>query len=166
MVRAYQARRLVNGTLQQPKWGVQRVLVVDDDLLGRKKTAFAFAVVRFLQSRGFDVEHSGERHDAETKIREAAMSGKPFDLVISDLQLVFESGYDVLRCARETVPATMTVIMSSMVTTSTVSDPLSNARLEKKMDIVESLMCLLDIIFTLERIHMFGHREPISETIH
>ena len=77
-----------------------RLLVVDDDENNRDM------ISRRLSRRGFDVDAAADGPAALAAVAAADAGGRPFDLVLLDIEMPGMSGFDVLRRVRETHPAT------------------------------------------------------------
>jgi len=73
----------------------KRVLLVDDE------EGFLFSAVIALRREGYDATGMGTPRDAIDAILEASSGKKPFDLLITDLQMPMMSGVELVQVLRE-----------------------------------------------------------------
>ena len=96
----------VPGTIALPTEQVtpaRRVLLVEDEPTLRR------VIARNLASRGLDVQEAGTAHDAV----EAATRARP-DLLLLDINLPDQTGWDVLRELRRRNSEVPTIILSAV----------------------------------------------------
>lgn len=84
----------------------KRLLVVED----HPDTARLLA--RLLRAQGFTVTTANNAADARTAFEVGRANGEPFDLVLSDIGLPDETGYDLMRSIRTLDGATVGIAMS------------------------------------------------------
>src|SRR5262245_22144857 len=78
------------------------ILVVDDE------RSICIAIERLLSRRGYEVETAQTSADAIAKLGQ-----RPFQLMITDLNLKGESGMDVLHWAKEHSPDTAVIMITA-----------------------------------------------------
>ena len=115
----------------------RRILIVDDKASMREMLVTAFS------ERGFDVEQASNGLDAIAVLKE-----RPFDVIITDLNMPGETGLGVLRAARDASPDTSVIIVTAFGTIDTaveamrlgardfISKPFKIAELELKIDAI------------------------------
>jgi DNA-binding response OmpR family regulator len=89
--------------MDQPVARVRRVLLVEDEPTLRR------VIARNLASRGLDVQEAGTAHDAV----EVATKARP-DLLLLDINLPDQTGWDVLRELRRRNSEVPTIILSAV----------------------------------------------------
>jgi CheY-like chemotaxis protein len=83
------------------------VLVADDEPAIRK------TVRAVLEQQGCIISEHADGVGAIAAIRAAALEGRPFDLVISDVRMPDANGYEVFRAAKDANPATPVILMTA-----------------------------------------------------
>lgn len=78
-----------------------RVLLVDDERLMRLAVSHRFA------QEGFLIDHAASAEEAMT-----ALSGTPYDLVVTDLRFDGASGIEVVRAARRLQPGVAVILLT------------------------------------------------------
>ena len=101
----------------------RRILIVDDKASMRDMLVTAFS------ERGFDVEQASNGLDAI-----AILADRPFDVIITDLNMPGETGIGVLRAARDASPDTSVIIVTAFGTIDTAVEAMrpGGARLHQQ----------------------------------
>jgi CheY-like chemotaxis protein len=92
---------------RDPIFADRRVLVADDEPAIRK------TVRAVLEQQGCIISEHADGVGAIAAIRAAALEGRPFDLVISDVRMPDANGYEVFRAAKDANPATPVILMTA-----------------------------------------------------
>jgi len=93
--------------VRDPIFAGREVLVADDELTVRR------TVKAVLEQQGCVVSEFSDGTSAIQAIRERASSGRPFDLVISDVRMPDANGYEVFRAVKDTSSATPVMLMTA-----------------------------------------------------
>lgn len=97
-----EAQRLVRCAQRPPSMSVEKILVVDDDLLVRN------FLCETLRRKGIEVSIAENGQKAVKLLKEAS-----FDMVITDMKMDGLTGIDVLRKVKELHPSTLVVIITA-----------------------------------------------------
>ena len=73
----------------------KRILIVDDEI------DFLFSASLALRQAGYDVSAAGSPVKAIETVDDAIRKGKPFDLMVTDLQMPVMSGVEMVEVLRE-----------------------------------------------------------------
>jgi CheY-like chemotaxis protein len=73
----------------------KRILIVDDE------KDFLFSARLALRQAGYDVRAVGSPVEAIEMVHDAVRKGKPFDLMVTDLQMPVMSGVEMVEVLRE-----------------------------------------------------------------
>lgn len=84
----------------------RRVLVADDEAMIRQ------TILAVLSKKGADVIVCRDGVEAIERLQDAAATGRPFDLVVSDVRMPDRNGYEVFRASKETSPDTPVILMT------------------------------------------------------
>jgi PAS domain S-box-containing protein len=82
------------GALDSPQLAGARVLMVEDNAVNMT------IAVAMLEQWGVEVEQAGDGAQALEAVTAAAQAGRPFDLVLMDVQMPVMSGYEATRTLR------------------------------------------------------------------
>ncbi len=93
---------------------IERVLVVDDELLMREFLG------ETLTRSGCEVVLASDGEEAKRLLGE----GRSFDLVLTDIRMNGVSGLDVLACVKETSPQTLVVLLTAYATMDTAIEAM------------------------------------------
>ena len=93
--------------VRDPIFATREVLVADDELSIRR------TVKAVLEQQGCMVSEFADGTSAIRAIRERAASGRPFDLVISDVRMPDANGYEVFRAVKDTGATTPVMLMTA-----------------------------------------------------
>ena len=128
--------------VQHGAYRIKRVLIVDDS------KDFAHGIKEFLAHHlGLNVGVVTSSGRAYYQLRRATHGGKPFQLIISDIDLGIRSddGFLILRKARELDSNIRTILMSSMASTAVQPCEHADFTLHKgKQDMLTELLLLID----------------------
>lgn len=93
--------------MRDPVFLGREILIADDDVSIRR------TVRAVLEQQGCAVHEFSDGTSAINAIRSRAASGKPFDLVISDVRMPDANGYEVFRATKDANPATPMMLMTA-----------------------------------------------------
>jgi len=131
--------------VEHSQYHIKHVLIIDD------ARDFAHGIKEFLRHRiGLNVGVVTSSQEAYALIRSANSEGRPFQLIISDLELGADSddGLTILKTARGLCPTVKTILMSSIATTA--FQPCEHADFTLHKDTRDMLTELLLLIDRLE----------------
>lgn len=125
---------------------IKRILIVDDSKL------IAHRIKDFLHhNAGFSVNVATNSDEALALIRRANEDGKPFQLVITDMEMGMRSltGSELLAEVRTMRPSTKTILMSSIADTALRQFEHADFTLHKDVnDMLADLLLLIDRLET------------------
>jgi two-component system, NtrC family, response regulator PilR len=126
------------------------ILVADDDAL------FRAALVRYLESQGFDVASLADPEDALE-----ALSRRPFDVVLTDLKMPGMDGIELVRRARELDPTSVCIVITGFGSPERSIEALSAGAfwfIEKSYERIACLGPLVDKALELRQLRASNRR--------
>lgn len=149
---------LIRTRVRHSQYHITRILIVDD------ARDFAHGIKEFLRRHAnLNVGVVTSSKEAYTQIKRANRANKPFQLIISDLQLGIgdDTGLKILAEARKLCPDIRTILMSSIASTS--RKPYEHADFTLHKDTHDMLTNLLLLIDRLEISIAMQAMEPLTE---
>ncbi len=156
----------IRNRLNHNQYGIKRILIVDDS------KDFAHGIKEFLHKHtGIHTESTIRTNRAIAVLRMAVEHGRPFQVVISDMQMGLKNddGLTFLGKVKRQYPEIRTILMSSTVDTTFQPCESADFRLHKDThDMLTHLLLLIDrLAARVERVnHQPMVEGPIEELRH
>ncbi|MBF0377468.1 MAG: response regulator [Desulfamplus sp.] len=88
-----------------------KVLVVDDDLIVIKSCC------KVLEAEGIEIESANT-----VELGEALLLNKAFDLMLTDIKMPGQDGFEMIKCAKQIRPDMPILMMTGYLTSDTISN--------------------------------------------